>query len=368
MQTHETLRVALDSRSYDIMIGSGLLASAGALIASKIRPQRLFIITDETVAGLHLSALHDSLKAAGFSFETIILKPGEQSKSFAVLEQVISRILACKPERQSTLIAFGGGVIGDLIGFAASILLRGVPFIQIPTTLLSQVDSSVGGKTGINTVEGKNMVGSFYQPLLVIADSDVLATLPERDYLSGYAEVIKYALINDPDFFAWAVQNEQAIKERRLDAIKYCVSVSCAHKAAIVAEDEKEGGIRALLNLGHTFGHALEAETGFSDALLHGESVAIGMMMALKLSVQLGYCSGGIVEQVKAHLERMGLPTSPRAIRPVWDKARLIDHMRGDKKNENGQLVFILTQGIGKAFIAKHVTEADVDKLLNDSI
>jgi 3-dehydroquinate synthase len=366
MAGYDSLRVDLGSRSYSILIGSGLLSSAGQHIAGLLPKQRLFILTDETVAGLHLSTLQNSLTQSGFSFETIIVAPGEQSKSFAVLEEVVSRILACKPERQSTLIALGGGVIGDLTGFAASILLRGINFIQIPTTLLAQVDSSVGGKTGINTANGKNLVGSFYQPLLVIADSDVLATLPDRDYLSGYAEVIKYGLIKDPEFFAWAVAHESALKSRDLAALHYAVNVSCQHKAAIVAADEREGGVRALLNLGHTFGHALEAETNFSDELLHGEAVAIGMVMAMQMSVQLGLCSAQSLEQVTGHLQRMGLPVSPYDIRPAWDNARLIEHMYGDKKIENGKLVFILLKAIGRAFIQKDVKEEAVYNLLNN--
>ena len=362
------LAVKLEERSYDIVIGSGLLATAGEEIAAIVPSQRLFIITDDKVAGLHLSTLQQSLLASGFSFETIIVGIGENSKTFAVLEEVVTRILASKPERKSTLIALGGGVVGDLTGFAASIILRGINFIQIPTTLLAQVDSSVGGKTGINTKEGKNLVGSFYQPRLVIADSDMLSTLSERDYLAGYAEVIKYGLINDATFFRWAVKNADDIKARKPEAIRKCVQVSCAHKAAIVEADEREGGIRALLNLGHTFGHALETETGFSSTLLHGEAVAIGMVMAFQLSVQLGLCKEQALTEVIEHLKVMGLPTSPLDIRKNWDTEQLIRHMYGDKKVDNGKLVFILAKGIGKAFLCKDVTETALRQLLKERV
>lgn len=366
MKAFERLKVALEGRSYDIVIGSNLLAFVGEMLGTVMPKQRLFIITDETVAALHLHTLEQSFLKSGFTFETIIVNAGEQSKSFAVLEKVVTHILSLKPERKSTLVALGGGVIGDLTGFAASILLRGINFIQVPTTLLAQVDSSVGGKTGINTAAGKNLIGSFYQPRLVIADSDVLATLPDRDYFAGYAEVIKYGLINDPEFFSWAVAHESDIKQRELTALRYCVLTSCKHKAAIVAEDEREGGVRALLNLGHTFGHALEAETGFSDKLLHGEAVAIGMVMAFQLSVQLGICPEEDLDRLVVHLKNMGLPTSPLDICLEWDSDLLIHHMYGDKKIENGKLVFILLKGIGRAFIAKNVDENEIHKLLND--
>lgn len=359
-----TVRVELGSRGYDILIGENLIARAGELIAPVLPQPRVVVITDSTVAPLHLPALVGSLSKQGINNTVITVPAGESSKSFAMLERVLDQLLAEKPERKTTLIALGGGVIGDLAGFAASILLRGVPFIQIPTTLLAQVDSSVGGKTGINSRHGKNLVGAFYQPLMVLADVGALATLPPRQRRAGYGEIIKYGLINDPDFFGWLEQNGQDVLDGDIAAISHAVRISCQHKASIVAQDEREGGKRALLNLGHTFGHALEAETGFSDTLLHGEAVAIGMVQAFQLSAAKGLCPQSDVARIIAHCEATGLPHSATAIRPDWDINALIGHFGQDKKVADGKLTFILARGIGQSFISQDVTRAELVNLL----
>lgn len=359
------LHVALAERDYDIVVGQGLLAGAGAYIDDVLPQKRVIILTDDNVAQHHLPTLVQSLERHGIQHHHLIIPPGEASKSFATLELLLQHLLTLKPERKTTLIALGGGVIGDLTGFAASILLRGVPFIQIPTTLLAQVDSSVGGKTGINTPQGKNLIGSFYQPRLVLADVATLSTLPKRELLAGYAEVVKYGLINHEAFFSWLERQERALVDNaKPELLMTAVLESCEAKAAIVAKDEKEQDVRALLNLGHTFGHALEAETGFGDTLLHGEGVAIGMVMAFDLSVQLGLCDELDARRVKHHLALVGLPTSPLDIRKEWDIARLMAHFYQDKKVSDGALTFILTRGIGKAFISKDVDESELGELL----
>ena len=347
------LRLDLGPRSYDIHIGSRLLGRAGPLMRPLLVAPRVFIATDETVARLHLAGLQASLAAAGIAQQTMVLPPGEQSKGFATLERLLDGMLEAGCERATTVIAFGGGVIGDLAGFAASILMRGVPFIQIPTTLLSQVDSSVGGKTGINTPRGKNLVGSFYQPRLVLADIDLLATLPARELASGYAEVVKYGLIDDAPFFAWLEGNGAALLAGDAEARRHAVRVSCAAKARIVAADEREAGGRALLNLGHTFGHAMEAEAGFGEALHHGEAVAIGMVLAFDLSVRLGLCPPPDLARLRRHLDGSGLPT--RLPPGSWDADRLLDHFARDKKVKDGRVAFILTRGIGRAFQTSEV-------------
>lgn len=362
------LTVNLGERGYDIIIGDNLLCAAGEQIKDLTTATKIFIVSDENVAKYHLPTLETALAGVGLEYEAIILKAGEQSKTFAVLESLLNTILKQKPERNSMLIALGGGVIGDITGFAASILLRGVPFVQIPTTLLAQVDSSVGGKTGINTQYGKNLVGSFYQPRLVMADISLLQTLPKREYLAGYAEVVKYGLINNPAFFEYLETNENRIITQDHDAIRRCIRTSCETKAKIVSEDEKEGGVRALLNLGHTFGHALEVETGYSDVLLHGEAVAIGMVLAFGLSVRLGLCLQADYDRVVGHFKAIGLPTSPKDIRPKWDIDRLVSAMYQDKKVEKGKLVFILAKGIGKSFIAKDIAETDVKAFLKEGL
>lgn len=368
MEISHRLTVGLEERSYDIVIGEGLLAEAVSFLAPlKLQP-KLFIITDKTVAALYLESFTVALTKAGYNVQAAVLEAGEQSKNFATLEYVLDSIMAHQPDRKSTLIALGGGVMGDLTGFAASILLRGVNFIQVPTTLLAQVDSSVGGKTGINTRFGKNLVGSFYQPRLVLADIALLASLPQRELLAGYAEVVKYALINQPEFFTWLETQEDAIKAGDKNVLAECVRVSCTSKAAIVEADEREGGVRALLNLGHTFGHALEAETGFGDRLLHGEGVAIGMIMAFQLSVKLGLCKPEDLARVEAHFKAVGLPCYLQDIQANWGPEALLSHMYQDKKTEGGKLVFILARGIGQAFIARDVDAKDVLGLLKELV
>jgi 3-dehydroquinate synthase len=361
------LRVALGDRAYDILIGHGLLQEAGPLIRPFLQRDFVAIVTDSNVAALHLATLEASFERVGVVSRNIIVPAGEASKSYRQLAEVCDGLLAAGVERRDHVIALGGGVIGDLAGFAASILRRGVNFIQIPTSLLAQVDSSVGGKTGINSSLGKNLIGAFHQPVLVLADRDVLATLPKRELASGYAEVAKYGLLGDVSFFSWLDQHVDRFMRQEPDAITHAVEVSCAAKAKIVAEDETETGVRALLNLGHTFGHALEAATGYSNRLLHGESVAIGMVQAFRFSERLGHCKKGTADQVAKHLARAGLPTHTSHIKgelpPAADMLKL---MFQDKKAVGGKLTFILVRGIGEAFIAKGVDEAEVLRFLEE--
>ncbi len=361
----ERLRVELGDRSYDILIGPGLVEGCGTAIRDAIGKRRCWIVTDETVAPLYLAKTEASMRDAGLSVSSIVLPAGEATKSFPMVERVIGEVLDGAPERSAALVALGGGVIGDITGFAASAILRGISFVQIPTTLLSQVDSSVGGKTGINTRHGKNLVGAFYQPKLVIADTGVLDTLPRRELLAGYAEVVKYGLIRDPGFFAWLEENGADLIAGNMEARKHAVKTSCAAKAAVVAEDEREQDVRALLNFGHTFGHALEAETGFSAELLHGEAVSIGMIMAFELSERLGLCPAPDVARVKAHFADVGLPMAlPTAQGRRWNAATLVAHMGHDKKVKDGRVTFILVRGIGDAFIARDIDLAEVERLL----
>ena len=363
------LRVDLGDRSYDIIVGDSLLASAGESIRTAAGNGRCWVVTDETVAGLYLDQVATSLSDSGFDVQSIILPPGESSKSFATVERIVNTVLDSGPERNSTLVALGGGVVGDVTGFAASIILRGVNFVQIPTTLLAQVDSSVGGKTGINTRHGKNLAGAFYQPRLVIADTGVLDTLPRRELLAGYAEIVKYGLIRDSGFFDWLERNGGAVIDGDRDARRYAVQASCTAKAAVVSEDERENGVRALLNFGHTFGHALEAETGFGAELLHGEAVSIGMVMAFELSEMMAFCPRADVERVRQHFAVTGLPmTLPTAQGRRWDPATLIEHMGHDKKIRDGQITFILARGIGDAFIARDIKPETVRRLLDGAV
>ncbi len=362
-------RVALGDRSYDILIGDDLLAAAGGLIAPILRQQRVIVVTDTNVAAIHLAALERSLTDANIVHEAVVLPPGEQTKSFAHLEKLIARLLEMKIERGTTLIALGGGVIGDLTGFAAAIVLRGIDFVQVPTTLLAQVDSSVGGKTGINTATGKNLVGSFHQPRLVLADTAALSTLPRRQLLAGYAEVVKYGVIDRPEFFAWLEGHGTAVIEGDSSARRHAVSESCAAKAAIVAEDERERGRRALLNLGHTFGHAREAETGFGEELLHGEAVAIGMVMALDLSVRLNLCPAEDSARLRRHLAAVGLATGVEQFQGrIWSPRRLMEHMARDKKVSDGRTTFVMARGIGQAFLSDKIDTAEVEALLTDTL
>jgi len=368
-----TIRVELAGRSYDIAIGPGLIDQAGALCRPLLAAPKVTIVSDETVAPLYGARLAASFDKAGIKASTVTVPAGENSKEFGAFGRLMNELLDQRPDRRTTLVALGGGVVGDLTGFAASVLLRGVDFIQVPTTLLAQVDSSVGGKTGINTRHGKNLVGTFYQPRLVLADTDVLDSLPRRELLAGYAEVAKYGLIDDPAFFAWCETNGADVLSGDAAKRTYAIEQSCLAKARIVAADERETtDLRALLNLGHTFGHALEAETGFGSDLLHGESVGTGMAMAFDLSARLGLCPAADAERVRRHLGAVGLPMRLRAIggdnRRSWDATRLIEHMRGDKKAEGGRLTFVMALGIGKAFVSREVDEAALRGLLDDAI
>lgn len=347
--------VKLDNRSYDIHVGPGLIAQAGALVAPFARGI-VPVVTDRHVADLHLQTVVDSLRGANLDARPIVLDPGEGTKSFAGLEYLSGRLLEMGIERGGQIVALGGGMIGDLSGFAAGILKRGVDFIQIPTTLLAQVNSSVGGKTAINTRQGKNLVGLFYQPRVVIADTDVLSTLAPRELRAGYAEVAKYGALGDAEFFAWLEKNGAQVLEGHQAARLHAVAHSCRMKADIVARDEREAGDRALLNLGHTFGHALEAATGYSDRLLHGEGVAVGMALAFRLSVRLGLAPANDASRLEVHLRQMGLPSCIAEIpgsRPAPEL--VLDHMTHDKKVSEGRLTFILVRGLGKAFATKDV-------------
>ena len=371
MSAITTVPVALGERSYEIKVGGGLLAEAEAHIAPLLRQKRVVIVTDENVAKLHLPKLEAAMDRAGIKRDSLVLPPGEHTKDFTFLQKLLNDMLDLGVERRTMVIALGGGVIGDLAGFAASILLRGVEFVQVPTTLLAQVDSSVGGKTAIDTRRGKNLIGAFHQPRLVLADLDVLATLPEREFLAGYAEVAKYGLIDDPDFFAWLEANGAAAKAGDAAARQYAVVKSCQAKAAIVARDEKEEGDRALLNLGHTFGHALETELGYGADLLHGEAVAAGMGLAFDFSVRLGLCPAADAARVKRHLRAMGLPAGladagRHATQSKWDAARLVAHMGRDKKVRDGKVTFVLARGIGKAFLAPGTDLAAVEAMLRE--
>lgn len=364
-----TVTVPLGERAYDVLIGSGLVGQAGGLIASRLGAGKCGVVTDENVARYHLDALEASLRQDGEYAGAIVLKPGEATKSFRELEPLSERLLEMGLERGDLVIAFGGGVIGDLAGFAAAILRRGVRFVQIPTSLLAQVDSSVGGKTGIDTPQGKNLIGAFHQPSLVIADMDVLKTLPEREMRAGYAEVAKYGLLGDADFFAWLEQNWQPIFAFDAEPLTHAIETSVKTKAGIVGRDETEQGERALLNLGHTFGHAFEAWCGYSDRLLHGEAIAIGMCVAFRFSQALGSCSKGDAERVAAHFQAVGLPTRIGEIpgdKP--DAAALLRLMGQDKKVRKGKLTFILARGIGSAYIAHDVAPERVSTFLEGEI
>jgi 3-dehydroquinate synthase len=364
----QTVRVELAERAYDIRIGRDLLAGLGTAIAALRPGSACAIVTDENVARLHLPALRDSLAAAGLRMAEIVVPAGERSKGFATFETVVNGIIAARMERRDLVVALGGGVVGDLAGFAASVVRRGMDFVQVPTTLLAQVDSSVGGKTGINVPHGKNLVGAFHQPVLVLADTGVLDTLPPREFRAGYAEVAKYGLIEDEPFFAWLEANGRDVFSGGA-ARAHAIAVSCRAKAAIVARDEKETGDRALLNLGHTFGHALEGATGFSQRLLHGEGVAIGMGLAFRFSARLGLCDGAAAARMETHLRGLGLPTRIADIDgEIGGPDRLMDLIAQDKKVSRGKLTFILAHGIGRSFIARDVDPASVRVFLSDEL
>jgi 3-dehydroquinate synthase len=351
-----TIRVGLGARSYDVHIGRGLIDRAGALMSPLLPRGRTAVVCDQTVERLHGARLAAALRAGGVEPSFIVMPPGEQTKSWEGLATVSDRLLALGLDRGDVITAFGGGVIGDLAGFAAAIFKRGIDFIQIPTTLLAQVDSSVGGKTAIDTARGKNLIGAFHQPRLVLADLDVLATLSGREMRAGYAEVIKYGLLGDVDFFQWLEHEGQHVLAREPAALEQAVARSVRMKADIVAEDETETGARALLNLGHTFGHALEGETGFGDALLHGEGVAIGCAQAFRFSAQLGHCTAQDAERAERAIAAAGLPTRVgQAPGAPFAADRLLGHMAQDKKAQGGRLTFVLAKGIGQAFVAKGV-------------
>jgi 3-dehydroquinate synthase len=365
----ETVTVDLGDRSYDILIGPGLLEQSGRRIAETLPGVRAAIVTDENVAAHHLETVRASLADAGIDATDIVLPAGEPTKRFEMLQDVVYRILDARLERGDVVIALGGGVIGDLTGFAAAIVRRGMQFVQMPTSLLSQVDSSVGGKTGINAPHGKNLIGAFYQPRLVIADTGALDTLSPREFRAGYAEVVKYGLIDRPDFFAWLEENWAKIEAGGSERI-HAIAESCRAKAAVVARDEREAGDRALLNLGHTFGHALEAAAKYDpDILVHGEGVAIGMVLAHEFSARMNLASPDDAKRVAAHLKAVGLPTDLDAMKPyLRDADTMLTYIRQDKKVTRGALNFILTRGIGQSFIAKNVPESEVHAFLRDKI
>ncbi len=361
------VHVPLGERAYDILIGPGLIASAGGEIASRLKGRKAAIITDEHVAPLYLDALKASLDAAGIASAEVVLPAGEKTKSFEHLINVCDKVLEARVERNDYVIALGGGVIGDLSGFAAGIIRRGVRFVQVPTSLLAQVDSSVGGKTGINSRHGKNLIGVFHQPDLVLADTDVLNSLSKREFRAGYAEVAKYGLIDKPDFFAWLENNWQAVfagGSARIEAI----ATSCQAKADVVVADERENGQRALLNLGHTFGHALEAATAYdSSRLVHGEGVSIGMVLAHEFSARMNLASPDDARRVEAHLRAVGLPTRVSEIPGTLPPAEvLMDAIAQDKKVKGGKLTFILTRGIGQSFVADDVPASEVISFLKE--
>ena len=351
-------------RSYDILIGGGLIAQAGGLIAERLPGRRAVILTDSAVGPLYAGAMQASLTAAGIASEVMTIPAGEASKSFDLLQDLLNKALDAGLDRKSFLVALGGGVVGDLGGFLAAILLRGIDYVQVPTTLLSQVDSSVGGKTAINTRHGKNLVGAFHQPRLVLADTDTLASLPKRELLAGYAEVAKYGLIDRPEFWSWLESHHGKVVALAPVELAEAVRVSCLAKAEVVAKDEREGGVRALLNLGHTFGHAIEAEAGYGGQVLHGEAVAVGMALAFRHSVRLGLCPEADAVRVEQHLRAVGLPVAPLEVMGQQPPtiARLMTRMASDKKAEGGQLTLILARGIGKSFVAKNADAGEVER------
>ncbi|MBY5785484.1 3-dehydroquinate synthase [Rhizobium leguminosarum] len=362
-----TVHVPLGERAYDILIGPGLIARAGAEIALRLKGRKAAVVTDQNVAPLNLKALVASLDQAGIVSAEVVLPAGEKTKSFEHLMTVCDKVLEARVERNDYVIALGGGVIGDLSGFAAGIVRRGVRFVQVPTSLLSQVDSSVGGKTGINSRHGKNLIGVFHQPDLVLADTDVLNSLSEREFRAGYAEVAKYGLIDKPDFFAWLETNWKSVftgGSARIEAI----ATSCQAKADVVVADERENGPRALLNLGHTFGHALEAATAYdSSRLVHGEGVSIGMVLAHEFSARMNLASPDDARRVERHLKEVGLPTSMADIPGELPPAEtLMDAIAQDKKVKSGKLTFILTRGVGQSFVADDVPASEVISFLQE--
>ena len=367
---HNKLRIDLKENSYDIIIEHGLLSNLGTLISQKFVKPKTFIVTDDNISVHWLEQTLESLSAQGISPKVLEVPAGENTKSFINLEKIIDQLLESKVDRGSLLIALGGGVIGDLAGFAGAVTLRGIKVVQVPTTLLSQVDSSVGGKTGINVRQGKNLVGSFYQPSLVAIDTQVLKTLPPRQLFAGYAEVVKYGLIKDCSFFDWLELNGKKVLEGDKLAQQFAIFTSCRIKAEIVEADEKEQDLRAILNFGHTFGHALEAEAGYDGNLLHGEAVSIGMVMAIELSKNLGHLSGQDAGRAVEYIRSIGLPTNINSIEGSnsWHPDGLIQHMQHDKKVSNGQLRFVLIKDIGEAYLTADVEKKQVFGVLEKSL
>ena len=364
-----TVKVALGARAYDIVIGRGQLASLGGRLAALKPGAKAAIVVDEAVAKLHLAVAEASLATAGIPVVRVNVPPGEGSKSFSVFERVCEELIDARIERGDVVVALGGGVVGDLAGFAAAVVRRGLDYVQVPTTLLAQVDSSVGGKTAINSSRGKNLIGVFHQPILVVADTALLDTLPAREFRAGYAEVVKYGLLGDAGFFAWLDANAKDVFAGTGSAREHAIAVCCRMKAEIVARDERETGERALLNLGHTFGHAVEASAGFSQRLLHGEAVALGTALAFEFSARLGLMPRAEAERVVRHLADVGLPTRLSDVTGgVPGADRLLELMAQDKKVRRGRLTFILLRGIGNAFVAPDVDPADIHAFLAEKI
>jgi 3-dehydroquinate synthase len=363
-----TVTVPLGERSYEIAIGRGLLASLGARIA-KLRPRaKAVIVTEKNVARQHLPAAEAALAHAGVATHRVVVPPGEASKSYRVFERVCEAVIASRIERDDLVIALGGGVIGDLAGFVASVVRRGIDYVQVPTSLLADVDSSVGGKTAIDSAHGKNLIGAFYQPVLVLADTALLDTLPEREFRAGYAEVAKYGLLGDARFFAWLESNWREVFAGG-PAREQAIAICCRAKADIVARDERETGDRALLNLGHTFGHAFEAACGFSDRLLHGEAVSLGMALAFAFSAKEGFLPAAEAARATRHLAEVGLPTRIKDIpRPLPSIDQLMDLIAQDKKVKRGMLTFILVKGIGSAFVEGGVDAGAVRAFLGEKL
>ncbi|TLP64363.1 3-dehydroquinate synthase [Parasedimentitalea maritima] len=365
----KTVHVDLGDRSYDVVIGPGLLEQVGERVTPFLTRQRVVVVSDENVAGLHLETLRTGFASAGIEMEILALPAGEATKGWPQFSRTVEWLLEQKVERGDIVVAFGGGVIGDLVGFAAAVLRRGVRFVQIPTSLLAQVDSSVGGKTGINAPQGKNLIGAFHQPSLVLADTNVLGSLTQRDFLAGYGEVVKYGMLGDAGFFQWLEQNGPALAAGDMATRVEAVTRSVQMKADIVSRDETEQGDRALLNLGHTFCHALEAATGYSDRLLHGEGVAIGCALAFELSARMGLCSQEDPSRVRAHLKAMGMKTDLGDISgELPDATTLVELMAQDKKVVAGRLNFILARGIGEAFVTADVPPEAVLAVLQDAL
>ena len=364
-----TVSVSLPSNSYDILIGDQLLRNLGQILRNRLEAHKIVVVTDNQVAELYLPRLRESLAREGYDVSEIIVPAGEGSKGFGCFERLVIDMLGSGITRDSLVIALGGGVVGDLAGFVASVVLRGINYVQVPTRLLAQVDSAVGGKTAINTSLGKNLVGSFHQPKLVVADTSVLDTLPQRELLAGYAEVVKYGLLGDAQFFAWLEDNGQALIGGDASARDYAVTTCCQAKSEIVSGDERESGQRLLLNLGHTFGHALEAEVDFDSRLLHGEAVALGAILAFDLSARLGFCTVSSVDRVRNHLVAVGLPTAlPTIDEHVWDPEKLLEHMTRDKKIRNGRQILILVRDIGDAFVYEQAKESEIVEMLQGYI